>query len=253
MKAKSTGSISTEFSAGLAGPASSDRAFFLAMALAVAATVIVAFTAAFLKTDLATQLVSTWVKAHVAAFSCWILLFLTQTALVASHRTDIHRRLGVAGAILAGLMIALTVQISAGVFRQGRAMPGLEGSVLQELVFYVVPHVDIILFTVFVTAGILLRGKPEIHKRLMFLATIALLDAVADRLPVIWRGGRYAHFLVQDLFVAAGIINDLMSRQRVNPVYIWGGLLILICPPGAVFLYHSVIPENWGMILNFKP
>ena len=138
-------------------------------------------------------------------------------------------------------------------FRNSRATPALQGTTLQALVFYIVPHVDIILFAGLGTIGILFRGKPEIHKRLMLLTTIALLDAVADRLPVIWRGGRSAHFLVQDLLVAAGIAYDLASRGRVNPAYLWGGLAILICPPGALLLYKQIIPANWGMILNFNP
>ena len=253
MKPVSTGGVTMKFSADLAIRARSDRLFFVAMALAMAATAIVAFSTSFLKTDIATQLVSIWAKAHMVAFSSWILLFLTQSVLVASHRTYVHRRVGVAGAVLAVIMIALTVQISVEVFRQGRAMPALDATLFQSFVFYVVPHVDLVLFTIFVTTGLLLRGRPEIHKRLMFLATIALLDAVADRLPIIWRGGRNAHFLVQDMFVAAGIIHDLMSRGRVNPVYIWGGLMILICPPGALLLYHFVIPDNWAIMLNFKP
>src|SRR2546430_6276618 len=33
---------------------------------------------------------------HGAAFSCWILLLVTQTSLVSAGRVDIHRRLGVA-------------------------------------------------------------------------------------------------------------------------------------------------------------
>jgi hypothetical protein len=253
MKPVSTGSVTMKFPADQATRAISDRLFFVAMALAVAGTAIIAFTTSFLKTDIATQLVSIWVKAHIIAFSGWLLLFLTQSVLVASHRTNVHRRLGVAGAVLAGSMIALTVQISVEVFRQGRAMPALDATVFQSFVFYIVPHVDLVLFTIFVVAGLLFRGKPETHKRLMFLATIALLDAVADRLPIIWRGGRNAHFLVQDMFVAAGIVHDLMSRRRVNPVYIWGGLMILICPPGALFLYHLVIPDHWAVMLNFKP
>ena len=253
MKPVSTGSVTMKYPADPATRAISDRLFFVAMALAIAATVIVAFTTSFMKTDIASQLGSLWVKAHVLAFSGWIVLFLTQTTLVAAHRTDIHRRVGIAGAVLAVLMIALTVQISLDVFWQGRAKPALSATAFQTFIFYVVPHVDIILFTIFVAAGIFLRGKPQTHKRLMLLATIALLDAVADRLPIIWRGGRYAHYLVQDMFVAAGMIHDLMSRGRVIPAYIWGGLLILICPPGALFLYHFVIPDHWAIMLNFKP
>jgi hypothetical protein len=229
----------------------SDRIFFTGIAIAICVTVVVAFASSLLRTDLASQLVSTWVKVHVLTFSSWILLFFTQTVLVASQRTDLHRRLGVAGAVLAALMIAVTVEISIEAVRQGNAV--LTMSALEALVFYTVPHVDILLFAVLVTAALLLRGKPETHKRLMLLATVALLDAVADRLPVIWRGGRQAHFLVQDMFVAAGIAHDLVSRGRVNPAYIWGGLLILICPPGAVFVYEYFIPAQWGTLLNFKP
>jgi len=253
MKANSTDSRSTKFSLDPAIAAKSDRLFFVAMALSIAAVVIAAFTTSFLKTDIAGQLDSLWVKAHVLAFSGWIVLFLIQTLLVASRRTDIHRRVGVAGAMLAVLMIAITVQISLKVFWQGRAIPALDGNGFQTFVFYVVPHVDIVLFTVFVTAGILSRGKPQTHKRLMFLATIALLEAVADRLPIVGRGGRYTHFLIQDLFVAAGMIHDYVSRRPLNPAYIWGGLLILICPPGAVVLYHLVVPDHWAVILNFRP
>ena len=162
-----------------------DRIFFLGMSVSICMIVIVAFSSSLLKTNLASQLASNWVKIHVLTFSSWILLFFIQTVLVAARRTDLHRRLGAAGAILAGLMIAATIEISIEAVRQGRAV--LTMSPLEALVFYTVPHVDIILFTLLVTAALLFRGKPETHKRLMLLTTIALLDAVADRLPIIWR------------------------------------------------------------------
>jgi hypothetical protein len=229
----------------------SDRVFFVGVAVAICVTVVVAFSTALLKTDLATQLASTWVKFHVVTFSSWIVLFFTQTVLVAAHRSDLHRRLGVAGAILAAVMIGITILITFEAIRQGSAV--LKMRPFEAFIFYTVPHVDIILFTILVTAALLMRGKPEIHKRLMLLTTVALLDAVTDRLPFIWRGGRSAHFVVQDIFVVAGVAYDLVSRGRISPAYIWGGLLILICPPGAVWLYQHFIPVEWGMMLNFKP
>jgi hypothetical protein len=229
-----------------------DHVFFVGIAIAISATVILAFSSALMKTDLSVQLASSaWVKLHMATFGTWILLFFTQTVLVASHRTDLHRRVGVAGAILAAVMIGLTAYIGFEAVRQGRAV--LTMKPFEAFIFYTVPHVDIILFTVLVSAALLLRGKPDLHKRLMLLATIALLDAVADRLPVIWRAGRGAHFVVQDMFVLAGIAYDLASRGRISRAYLWGGLLILVCPPGAVLLYQHFIPADWGTILNFKP
>ena len=46
---------------------------------------------------------------HGAAFTCWILLLVTQTSLVAGGRVDIHRRLGIAGFLLACLVVILGV------------------------------------------------------------------------------------------------------------------------------------------------
>jgi hypothetical protein len=67
----------------------------------------------------------------------------------------------------------------------------------------------------------------------MLLATISLLGETTSRLPMLWRLGPQAHFLVQDLFVLAAVAYDLASRGRVHPVYVWGGLAILILPPLA--------------------
>src|SRR5215470_467205 len=64
--------------------ADTEHVFFVTMAIAIAVMVIIGFATSFLRTNLASQLTSLWVQAHAAAFTCWILLFLTQTVLVAS-------------------------------------------------------------------------------------------------------------------------------------------------------------------------
>ena len=87
------------------------------------------------------------------------------------------------------------------------------------------------------------RGKPEIHKRLMFLATIALLDAVADRLPILWRVGRYAHFLVQDVFVVVGsYLRSDVTRAGEPGLYLGRSIDPDLPPPAHCTLYHFVIP-----------
>ena len=218
-----------------------DRLFFVAMAAAIAATVVVAFTWSFFRTDLAKQLQSTWVKAHAAAFTAWILLFLCQTILVATQKIDVHRRLGVAGAVLAGLMIALGLGSAISGFLASPPRPPIEYFML-----YVDVHVDIIMFGTLVTAGLLLRHRPETHKRLMFLATIALLDAVVERLPLVNRISQYAPYAILDMFVLCGILYDLVSRGRVNRAYIWGGLVIFILPPAARILFAAAVPQLIG-------
>src|SRR3989475_3346443 len=85
-----------------------DNFFFSAMALLILATVFVGFARTYyLAGVFQAPLPSLIVHLHGAAFSCWILLLVTQTSLVSAGRVDIHRRLGIAGFLLACLMVIL--------------------------------------------------------------------------------------------------------------------------------------------------
>jgi hypothetical protein len=219
-----------------------DHVFFVSMAVSIAVMVLIGFTTSFLRTDLANQLHSLWVQAHALAFTCWILLFLTQTILVASQRTDLHRRLGIAGVFLAGLMIALALISAIGGFWNSPPRPFID-----YVMLYGVVHVDIFMFTIFVTAGLLLRNQSETHKRIMFLATIALLDAVTERLPGIAHISPQAHYAIVDLFVVCGVVYDLVSLRRVNPAYIWGAPIIFILPPASRVIFAITVPHLVGV------
>jgi hypothetical protein len=103
------------------------------------------------------------------------------------------------------------------------------------------------MFTGFVTAGLLLRNRSETHKRLMFLATVALLDAVTERLPGLTHISPQAHYWVVDLFVVCGVAYDLISMRRVNPAYIWGALVIFTLPPASRLIFQFAVPHLVGV------
>src|SRR5437660_4460628 len=85
-----------------------DHPFFSAMALLMLATVFVGFARTYyLAGVFHAPLPSLIIHVHGAAFSCWILLLVSQTTLVSAGRVDIHRRLGIAGFLLACLMVVL--------------------------------------------------------------------------------------------------------------------------------------------------
>ena len=52
------------------------------------------------------------VHVHGAVFTLWILLFITQTSLVAAGRVDLHRRLGILGVVVACLLVVLGVLVA---------------------------------------------------------------------------------------------------------------------------------------------
>ena len=84
--------------------------FFSGMALLMLVTVFVGFGPTYyLAGVFRAPLPSLIIHLHGAAFSCWVLLLITQTSLVLAGRVDIHRRLGMAAFGLACLMVVLGI------------------------------------------------------------------------------------------------------------------------------------------------
>jgi hypothetical protein len=204
-----------------------DRLFYTGMAVAFALTVFVGFARSyFLKAYFGTPALPPLRHFHGLIFTTWIVLLVAQTTLVAARRTDIHRRLGVAGVLLAAVMIVVGAITAIDAARRGAAPPGID-----PLAFLIVPFGDMFVFGVLVGAAVWLRRKGEAHKRLMLVATMSLLTAAIARMPGVLALGPLAFFGFTDLFVLAGVAYDLYSRRRVHPAYIWGGLLLVLSQP----------------------
>ena len=170
-----------------------DRRFFVGMAIAAVATVFFGFAPTYyLKSFTHTAAYPTGlpvspslpalVHVHALVFSAWILLFLAQTTLIAADRPHVHRRLGIAGAVLAPFMVILGVMTAMKGGRDGWN-PG--GPYPDSLAFMIVGLVDVLIFAAFVTAGLYFRRRAELHKRLMLLATVGgLMWPAITRMPV---------------------------------------------------------------------
>jgi hypothetical protein len=202
--------------------------FYRVMALSFIVLSFVAFSTGFIRLDLGARFREPWVQIHAVTFIAWQFMFLWQTMLIAASRTTLHRRFGIALAMLAVVMMGGAIQAGLAAFAKNGHPVGV-----LSLLYVALPHVDMILFTGFVCLALAFRKKPDIHKRLMLLAAIALMDAVTGRLPVLWRIGPWARYVVQDAFVVAAIAYDWIYFRRVHPAYVWGGLAILVSPPLA--------------------
>jgi hypothetical protein len=74
-----------------------ERRFFTGMALAILATVLVGFSRSFFLRPLYPEWQSPSEPifyVHGMVFTAWIVLFVVQTALVASGHTELHRKIG---------------------------------------------------------------------------------------------------------------------------------------------------------------
>lgn len=164
------------------------------------------------------------VVAHGILFSSWVVLFLVQAALAASGQTRLHRRLGVAAAGLAVIMVVTAPPMAVDLARR-RLPPG------EPLEFLLVILTDLLLFTIFVAAGIYNRGRSETHKRLMLLAMVSMLPPSISRWPIAVKHPAPVIMGIMLVFLAAAPISDLVARRRLSRVTLWGGLAVLVSLP----------------------
>ncbi len=176
------------------------------------------------------------VHLHGVIMTLWIALFIVQVRLVAARRTGWHRRLGVAGGLLAAAVLTVGTIVAIEAARLGR----LPGSPLQ---FLVIPLGDLSLFAIFVGAGLLLRNRSAVHKRLMLLSCAAFLPAAVSRIPLafIENGSAFVYFGLSDLCLLAWIAFDTIKHRRLHPAFGWGILLIIASQPFRLLLAETSI------------
>jgi hypothetical protein len=193
-----------------------DRRFFMGMAIATAIVAFIGFAPTYyLKPLYSAPALSPLVHLHGFLMTAWIVLLGAQTYLVRVRRTDLHRRLGVGGAILAALIATVTVLTAIAAVRAGRISPGR----------LAIPFGTVVQFLAFVGAAVALRRTPEAHKRLMLIATTVFLTASVGRWKFVYPvAGAFGVYAVTDLLVVAMVIYDLVTRRRVHPALVWGGL-----------------------------
>jgi hypothetical protein len=177
---------------------------------------------------------------HAVLFFGWMSFFVWQTSLVADGRTVRHREMGVAGVALATAMVLVGLGMAINSMKV-REAAGLGDA---ARVFASVSVTGILMFAVLVTLAVMNTRKPEVHKRLMLVASVSILQAGVGR----W----FAYFLAPprapgavgpvplppvavtvvpglliDLLIVAAMIRDRRTRGRVHPVYWMAGGAVL--------------------------
>ncbi len=177
---------------------------------------------------------------HAALFSAWPLYLLLQTTLAARGRVGRHRAWGLLGISLATAMVFVGFAVANGVLAT-RLAAGYGDA---ARAFHIASISMITLFGGFVFIAILYVSRPEIHKRLMLLATVSMLPPAIARLffavsvgigPGLRPGlgpprtveSVLAPALVADALILAGVIYDMRTRGRPHPAYLIGGAIVL--------------------------
>jgi hypothetical protein len=191
---------------------------------------------------------------HALLFSAWTLFFLLQTTLVATGRVARHRAWGLLGISLATAMVLVGFAAADAVLVR-RLAAGLGDA---ARAFHIVSTSMITIFGVLVCAAIAYVKQPEIHKRLMLLATISVLPPAIARVFFAVSVGVAAGLrpglgpprtvesvlisaLVADLLIVAAMTYDWRTRGRIHPAYLIGGGVIV----AVQFLRLPVSTTQW--------
>lgn len=206
-----------------------ERMFYTTMALAILIVIFVGFSRTFyLRPYYFPERLIPLLIVHGTIFSSWIALFVTQTMLVATKNTRIHMKLGVAGLVIAPLMLLIGTYTALVRAKGPSPLPDVN-----PLAFLTIPLGDMLIFGILFGAAYYYRNKLATHKRLMLLASIALLPAGVARWPIhfIETGGPLVFYGLADLFIVPCLIFDIITRGKPHRATVLGGLLIIVSHP----------------------
>ncbi|WP_404333880.1 hypothetical protein AB2M62_11575 [Sphingomonas sp. MMS12-HWE2-04] len=251
--------------ATLAGPRPElgrDDRFFLTMAIAMALIIAAGFSLQ-LAMGRSTFAAPWRVHLHALVFFGWVVLYVTQNALVTRGSMALHRRLGWVGAGWAGAMVVVGISTTLAMVRQG-ASPFF----FLPLYFLVMNSLSVLCFGGLIAAAILLRRRTEWHRRLLYCAMAVLTGPAFGRLlpmPLMIPYAQWGVFAAVMVWPAIGIVADLRRRGAVHPAF-WYGVaaitgtqlamsLIAYSPIGLV-IYETAMAGSPGALvapLEFAP
>jgi len=203
-----------------------DRQFFFAITLLLVVVVAIGFGPTYyLAGVFRAPLPSRIVHIHGAVFSTWMILLVVQTGLISTRRVEWHRKLGVAGFVLACGMV-LTVLLTAADFAmRAKTKPNSEAL----LTLLVVPFTDAAAFAVLAGFAYALRKNAAAHKRLIIIATAGLTRAALVRwhVPILFQH-QHAAYTATYVFLVLLATYDLWSTRKIHRATIWGSVFLIL-------------------------
>jgi hypothetical protein len=209
-----------------------DRRLYLGASLIFLALVSWTFARTFyLRPFFGTPPLSALLRIHGAVMTGWVVLLVAQTSLIAAHRVQWHRQLGLFGAVWAALVVMFgSVTTLHAAAREVRAHTDFAAA---QVTITSLDLLQMLFFAGFVAIAIWQRRRPDYHKRLMLLTIACMLPDALARLPV--------SFMTQateaelnlrimvglDVFLLICVGVDTIWHRRLHPAFAWGALLFV--------------------------
>ena len=209
-----------------------ERIFYSGMAVLLCSCVYVGFSPTYFQAGLIhAPLPSPILHIHGAVFTLWMVLFLVQSALISARRVRWHRSLGTIAFCLPPIMIVLGVIAAVDALHRGVQIGPLDPAV--SLSF---PLIGITAFAIVIYASWRARPRPDVHKRLILIATAGLTGAAFGRFP--W--DRIGYPAAAGPATGVGVVLlvliafELITIHRVHRSTMWAAPLVFASVAFAV-------------------
>jgi hypothetical protein len=169
---------------------------------------------------------------HGAAFAGWVIFFIGQSTLVRIRKVSWHRSIGWFGAGLATVMVPLGVATAIVMAR----FDAVQLHMSDADAFLSVPFYDMIAFGGLIALAVYWRTKPELHRRLIFIATCGLMDAAFGRFDYVFDHNLF--FACLDLLILLGVARDLLVDRRVHQVYVRALPVLIVGQNLAIYMWR---------------
>lgn len=211
-------------------PSAAGRWFYVGTALVAFAVSFAGFAPSIIVGSARRAPLTPLVMVHATLAAAWIGLYFAQAVFVATGRLGAHKALGAASAILATAVVVTAWQTGVETVRRGYDLSGdlstAPGGALEQSVFV---FGNALIFGVLVGLALLLRRRPQAHKRLMTLAVIqTLMTAPLAHFHGHWRL-TVPTIPVWSLGVlVVMLLHDRRTRGRIHPASLYGGLAVIV-------------------------
>jgi hypothetical protein len=218
--------------------------YFFGVALALFAFVAIGFGPTFFARPFFDVPSIPWyLFVHGFVLTSWFLLLIAQTWLVAARRTDLHRRLGVLGGFVAVALVGISLvavrmfpghvkadMLSAGVAFDATAVRAIVWTDLASL----------LIFSTFVGIALYWRRRSDVHKRLMLIASIAILGPAVARILTLVGPGYFATTIALFWVLPLSLVlHDILTTRRVQRTTVVGIIVSVVAIFGAAAIANS--------------
>ena len=195
------------------------HSYFVVFTLLFTAIVLLGFLRTFfIPVALGTFAKPPVVHIHGFLFFAWTALLVSQSVLAATKRLKAHRKIGSIAAWMILPMLALGTVVAARDTVNDYIADGDAA-----LSFFYGELADLAMFGVLAGAAMVLRSRPDFHKRWVLLGSLGLIGAAIGRIPEL--GGLFLYIFLG--FIGSMAIHDIVSQRSIHPATAIGAAVLL--------------------------